>query len=88
MQNEENKEQLSPENLQQVNLSFLRTVSFLIIMGVRWEWVGNRGQSSVGGNQRDLWCLQKCKCKTEILNPGESGLFIFLISNLICFKNK
>lgn len=35
MQNEENKEQLSPENLQQVNLSFSLTVSFLIIMGVR-----------------------------------------------------
>lgn len=83
MQNEENKEQLSPENLQQANLSFSLTVSFLIIMGVRWEWVENRGQSYVGGNQRVLWCLQKCKCKTEILNSGESGLFIFLISNLI-----
>lgn len=51
MQNEENKEQLSPENLQQVNLSFSLTVSFLIIIGVRWEWVDNRGQSYVGGNQ-------------------------------------
>lgn len=41
MQNGENKEQLSPENLQQVNLNFSLTVSFLIIMGVRWEWVDN-----------------------------------------------
>lgn len=35
MQNEENKEQLSPENLQQGNLSFSLAASFLIIMGVR-----------------------------------------------------
>lgn len=42
MQNEENEEQLSPENVQPVNKSFFAHCLFFnrIIMGVRWVWVG------------------------------------------------